>query len=549
MNDEMTRLVRSLNLPIEPSSLADGVVAATVTLDRHGHRGQDAVDQLNLDISTWISGGECTELLADVIAACIAAAGGPDVRRLFARSYTSLIDRHSTRFGLTRTEARMLLGRARFFVLLASEGMSASQISRLQRSLEPLVDPPWRLIQDITAGSGLRPTVSPGEMSQLWEADAERARNLFPDGDYLDACTAAAEACEALGPLVSLKSELAALLSNGDVQITAPPIHYLQILHFALSPLEWFDHCPTMLYEFAPRGQAANWLFNQYNVPTGNPVLNNAKSVEVLDVAWARSKDTRSSAALVAVLQLVEQLPFGARREVAAILRSWLHRTRDLMITPTLLLPDSPSEPSVRQALSAIAQEGTQTAGVIEQRVVDAAVAYRHRGDKWRPRGLGDPVNASNLSRRKLGDVEMQSADDRLAVAYEAHGGILTAPYVEGHRRSLRRSLGRRYAEEWIHVADAGEWRVKVVFVAHAIAPDIDLTDEDVGGIRVTFEARTYGDFFSASFPEGIDDVVLDHFAEHVHHALNRRTTPAETRSRYGELAGLGLRDAASFSS
>ena len=62
-------------------------------------------------------------------------------------------------------------------------------------------------------------------------------------------------------------------------------------------------------------------------------------------------------------------------------------------------------------------------------------------GRGWRSHGIGDSVNASNVSRRKIGDAEFQHATEKTVVAYESHAGRLTDVYVDGHVETLRRVI------------------------------------------------------------------------------------------------------------
>ena len=90
--------------------------------------------------------------------------------------------------------------------------------------------------------------------------------------------------------------------------------------------------------------------------------------------------------------------------------------------------------------LAALAADPSHMRGVIEQRVVDA-IANRIRPTGSRSRGLGDPVNAANTPRRKLGACEFQDIASSHVVAYEAHAGVLTETYVGAHLAGLDRGI------------------------------------------------------------------------------------------------------------
>lgn len=98
--------------------------------------------------------------------------------------------------------------------------------------------------------------------------------------------------------------------------------------------------------------------------------------------------------------------------------------------TPVPLPTDLTAEDIERVVFFDIADNETYTQGVLEQRIVDGLALLAFSGEGWRPKGIGDSVNASNLSRRKLGDVEFTNVDGRTAIALEAHGGQLSINYV-----------------------------------------------------------------------------------------------------------------------
>lgn len=88
--------------------------------------------------------------------------------------------------------------------------------------------------------------------------------------------------------------------------------------------------------------------------------------------------------------------------------------------------------------------------------------------DDWVPRGIGDSVFATNLSKKKFGDAELKHKVRDEIIAVEAHGGRLTGRYVEDHLFTMRAVLEARRAELEDRVPVA-RWSVEVVFVAHQI--------------------------------------------------------------------------------
>jgi hypothetical protein len=298
------------------------------------------------------------------------------------------------------------------------------------------------------------------------------------------------------------------------------------------------------LYEFAPRGVAANWLFQQYPASlaaAANPFLNNAKAVDRLDLAWAavRTDYPAAAHALVRVVEGLESMGFSARKELAAWLRWWIHRGLRLQAPPATQVTEMATPKLVGRVLAAVQGQETNTVGIVEQRVVDALSAVRHPAEEgWRARGLGDSVNASNISRRKLGDADFQDAARRSVVAYEAHAGVLSHVYLRGHLQTLARVLPVR-AQEWAGISDIEEWSIEVIFVAHAFAPGVPVagTSVRVPGVPIDVSIRfsTMSDFI-ADGPGAAE--LTGAFVQHIHSRLNERRTPERVRTTYAQICG-----------
>jgi hypothetical protein len=173
-----------------------------------------------------------------------------------------------------------------------------------------------------------------------------------------------------------------------------------------------------------------------------------------------------------------------------------------------------------------VARENTSTLGIVEQRYIDAVTLARKLDEGgWRsPLGLGDSVNASNLSRKKFGDIEFKSAVEPRIVAYEAHGGVLTAGYVKDHLSSLPYVLDFRRAELEDRAA-IEDWQLEVVFVAHQFRDDLP-TDADVGGLPVAISYCTYKELA----PDEVNDDLVDAFNEVFVSRINAMQTPHRVR-------------------
>ena len=139
-----------------------------------------------------------------------------------------------------------------------------------------------------------------------------------------------------------------------------------------------------------------------------------------------------------------------------------------------------------------------------------------------------DSVNATNISRRKLGDCDFQDAAKRQVAAYEAHAGRLTDLYISAHLRTLEQVLAWR-AQEWAeNVGPDLEWKVCVVFVAHDLALVEPVDSAEFEGVKIKLEATTYENFLGGL--DENDPAVLSAVSEYVLAPLALRRTPDPVR-------------------
>jgi hypothetical protein len=362
---------------------------------------------------------------------------------------------------------------------------------------------------------------------------------LFPDSTLIDSNEIAGQYASAWLPeidMTRLLTRLSKAIAGKD-----PTWPYLQVLHWCLVPVEFYDHPASNLYEFKPRGSNAEALFalRYSQVSTGNPFLNNMKAVAMLNTTWARNRGQDDAHALVSILGALETLPFTSRREVARVLRAWLTRVVEICtVTPELLEVEVDQELFVRVA-QFVCSNQTNTHGVIEQRVVDCLAVLAYDKPGWRVKGLGDGVNASNLSRRKLGDIEFSNLDSRLALALEAHGGHLSSTYVAGHRRSLSRIVAQRLDESWRALDEPSHWRVNVLFIAHSRDMLGLPSTEQIHDVQVNYEYIDYEELLSRALAASSEDERIEKFQSHVIDVLNSSTVRESTRATFRAIAGL----------
>lgn len=525
---------RRILLPVDPSCEDSCINELLSVLDEKDWQPDDFAVWLQTELLNWRTHERTAEFSKLVRRLLVASHSelGEAISQSYFDCHRTLIEKHHLAFD----EASEYLSHAYLIVDLAKRyRMSAAQIAKLLNARDFSAVFTRQSVDSILGKLQLSTKLDLESVKLLFDADRERERVDFADSEVATATATVATVAKRLSPQADLYRPL--LILAGD-QNPSQFSAYLQILHYQTCIAEFYDHAVTDIYEFKPRGEIAKWVFEQYPdslVKAGNPFLNNAKSVEQLTEGWARSKKTNEQPgafALVYCLDVLERLGFAGRREVSGWLRRWLHRLIRIAQPITVNVPSNLSALEVNALLQSVANKETSTAGVIEQRVVDFMACCIHTIDGgWRSRGVGDSVNATNVSKRKLGDCDFQDAKNRKVVAYEAHGGVLTGPYFEGHMRVLLDVLKFRETE-WESISDLSEWSLEVVFVAHqfsSIPPDPFEHD----GVRVSVRFKSFSEFVSEVAKLGVDERL---FSETVLLPLNEKRTPNEYRSKFNGL-------------
>lgn len=524
--------LRPLLLPVAPEAEEAAVAAADEVLAKAGvDEGDRAVWVRNAWVE-WRESGAADATFAKVVAAFVAASGD-DIAAALAGAYLWVHQDIRERPLFDHDRASALLSHGRLIARLAQDdAMSAAQVARLVNARDPRLQVAWPVIRDVLAAVGLKPALDQGQVEALDARDVDLEVEAFADADDETAIAIVARAGEELGFGPGLADALAVLLPPGE----EPFGPYLQILHYQCVIAEFYDHLLSVLYEFNPRGAVAAWLFDRYPqklIGAGNPFLNNAKSVDVLHRDWAQSKkaaQARQAHALVTVIAGLDRMGYAARKELAGWLRRLILRCMRLAEGAHHVLPPALSEQDAAAVLDAIAAGESGTQGIVEQRLIDAISVHRHPSPTWVGRGLGDSVNATNVSRRKLGDCDFQDAGGGRVVAYEAHAGRLSGPYVSGHVFTLKKTLLARI-EEWEENFGAGRpWSVEVVFVAH----ELDLGPGDlpafaVGEVNVQTRAVTYEELLRGLAPPSTALLAL--MEEHVLGPMSQPRTPDAARA------------------
>ena len=438
---------------------------------------------------------------------------------------------------MTFGEARAFLSHA--FVLAdltKAHTFSSAQIAVLLAN-QPLFSSYGRqAITSVLLKLQISNAVSVDQIKALFSQDAALEVQSLADATISGSSEFVAAKASALGFQGDIFDALFKLspVVNASGSVSSPFTPYLQILHYQCCLTEFVDHDVTDIYEFAPRGGKCEWLHEQYPhaiAGAKNPFLNNAKSVEVLDRGWARSKklnERPGALALLDILTGLQRMSFFARREVAFWIRMWLHRILRVSGESAVRLPATIASIQIEQLLAKVSIGNTRSFGIIEQRVVDA-IAYCQFPAR-RSRGLGDSVNATNLSNSKFGDCEFLDPTTFAITAFEAHAGQLSRIYIDEHLASMRKSLPKRIPE-LTSITDLSCWRVEVIFVAHTIIGDLE-KHVVVDGLKVTIRAIEFADLLSKkSLP--IQSQLTLAINEYVLKPLREYRTPNDVRNSF----------------
>ncbi|BET10750.1 hypothetical protein [Pandoraea sputorum] len=425
--------------------------------------------------------------------------------------------------------------------LAFAERLSAAQIANVLSQRDKRAKFSRQSVAATLQSMRIPSEVDAAQITSLFRRDSSQELATLADADLRTAAERVADAGAKLGFPSDLAASLITLTPTvgptGIIRSLFTP--YLQMLHYQCSLAEFFDHAVTDVYEFKPRGIASEWLHKQYPhaiAGAANAFLNNAKAVEVLDIGWVRSKastERPGAMALLAILEGMQAMGFSARRELAWWIRLWLHRILRTARTVPMAIPTSLRADQIERLVQAVSEKNTGTFGIVEQRVVDAIASTIHVG--WRPKGVGDPVNATNVSTAKFGDCDFLNARETTVEAYESHAGVLTSIYIDEHIASLRKSILKRI-DELTTTADVERWSVAINFIAHGISGDIP-EEVHVEGIRIRIRAITFAEFLRrhaiAASPQ-----IANAVAKHVLVPFKENRTPNEVRQKLLTILG-----------
>jgi len=524
--------LRKLLLPSRRGTENELALNLQQKLRAQGIQPADFSVWLNLHLENWRQVGDPSAQFSYIVRYLIERAA-PVVGALLETCYFStqkeLVDKHF----FTHAQARTFLSGAFLMYDLATrERMSAAQVARVMLGRGENIPFSRQTVALLLAKLRVEPKLSTDQVQSLFVQDRGNEVSYFGDADANSASVIVSEIASSLGTERVLADDLKILAPEEQLdRYTA----YLQILHYQCVIAEHFDHALLDIYEFTPRGQAAMWLFSEYPeslAQASNPYLNNAKSVETLDEKWIRSKkeaERPGAMALFQVLRALDSLHFEARREIAQVIRGWLHRIINLSAPLGVTLPAKLNAQQIERIILGVSLGNTETFGIIEQRIVDACSSHLHpKTEGWRSRGIGDSVNTTNVSQLKVGDCDHQIISSRTIVAYEAHGGLLTNVYVDEHLRTMRSTLQKR-SLEMAGIADPDEWTIRLVFIAHAVVAT-SRPPLTIAGVRVEVSYQTF-----QQFVKGVDYNAID-WSRYFLVPISRRGTPNAVKRKVNTL-------------
>jgi hypothetical protein len=514
--------LRVLRLPYLATGEALAARTYTRFLRARGINYADSLAWTRLKLGTWSDSGVPPPDLRGAVRSVLAAVD-PDSGLALGAAYFGLHQRLKAQFSFTHSEAIAFLSQLKLSEqLVERHRFSAARLTRVLIELDMRVRFSRQNVALALQQIGKAPQLELDQVQALAERDSNERTSLFADADLIAGAGILQSAALDLGFTGNLGEQLLILApapSSGD------GIAYIQMLHYQCIILEFHDHSVLDLYEFSPRGEAAIWLFEQYPAAlanAANPFLNNAKSVGTMDRSWVESKkvsERPGATALFNILSGMDAMDYAARRELAMTIRAWIVLFLRLSASIATPLPAALSIQEVNRLIARLRLGNTGTLGIVEQRLLDAVSRSAH--PLLRSRGLGDSINATNISRRKLGDCDYQDVEQRRIFAYEAHGGVLTDTYVEEHIRTLRKVVPYRKSE-LESIADIQVWQATVTFVAHQVVAAVP-NEITIDGLRVAFIAITFAELFDGLT---VTNELIVHFNQVFLPPLRERRTP-----------------------
>ena len=521
-------------LPLSPSELQSGVENAVAALMERGLSEEESKLKLSYDWDVWLDDSSSSYRFPVDLGPILERAGWiPPGGQGRATCYASLISKITGRFTRTRRDSAIVLSRLPLILQLAQNfRASPARIAGLIGQTEKRISVNWQMVNSVLTHFGIKSELRQQDVALLLQTDRENSDKELIDSTVVTLVEMLMAQADNLGLDKGFKDGVKRLFQPDS---GTPFVPYLQILLYICTVDHFFDHPPEFIYTFKPRGEVANLIFGVFPpelAPGGNPMLNNFKAVNRITMDWAESRpDNREQArALVEIVEGLSSLAYSQRVQISSMIRNAIIRFIEINTPTRIVIKAQTDIEACKRFVQGVAANQSGTRGVIEQRVVDFLAAVDHPHPDWRSRGLGDPVNASNASSKKLGDCDFQNIPARQCIALEAHAGRLTDVYVREHLRTLRLNLPSRI-EEWSRISELSEWHLSLRFLVHEDARSRERFSLP-GGINGSLEVLTYMDYYNTVLPqiERDPERALDLFNRWVVTILDAINTPVMTK-------------------
>lgn len=534
-------MLNSLSLlPLSPSELQSGSENAVSALINRGFTEEESFLKLGDDFDVWLDEGVSRDKFpADLIIILEEASWAGPSDQGKSMSYASLVGKLTGRFTRSRRDSAIVLSQLPLVLLLARNfRASSARIARLMGQTEKRISVDWRMVEFILNHFGIRSDLDQQAVALLLQNDRNNSDQELVDSTLATVVEMLIGQAKNLGLDQNFKEGVIRLFTP---EIGSPFIPYLQILLYICVVDHFYDHPPEFIYTFKPRGEVGNLIFGVFPrelAPGGNPMLNNFKAVNRITLDWADSRpDNREQArALVEIVDGLSSLAYSPRVQTSSLLRKAIIRYIEINTPDPIHIAKQTEFEAIKRFVRGVSVSQTLTRGVIEQRIVDFLAAVEYALPLWRSRGLGDSVNASNTSSKKLGDCDFQNITERKCVALEAHAGRLTDVYVREHLRTLRINLPSRL-EEWSRISELTDWHLHLRFLVHEDArSNIEITIPD--RVKGSVEVLTYLQYFEQLLPIMESDIegTIHLFNHWVIMVLDTNNTPAATKQTANSL-------------
>jgi len=519
-------------LPLTSDELAQGL--ASQATESEGVPVSELTLELEGGFERWIASGASPGKFPRGVGKLLKKAAWPQGDFELERKYPEIFRKLEGSAGVEGVAVLALLSHLHLIQDLArNHRFSAARICQVISSLDDRLQMDFKTVEIILRAMDALPSLSIPDVRRVLEADKEGAVEELGDAGQAELV----DVLQELGCALHLPDDFSSAVQELFApEGASPTIPYLQVLMCVCAIAPFYDHPSEIMYEFKPRGKFGDLIMDQFPkdlVSTKSAMLNNLKSVYRLSDDWARAKRGSSGQAfaLVTIVSGLSSLSYLPRKILAESIRRVIFRSLENLTPQRIEICEVKSLVELKAILKAVQKGNTATAGILEQRVTDFLACVQLSGGNWRVRGLGDSVNASNTSSKKLGDLDFQDAVDLKCEAFEAHGGNLNEAYFKDHLLTLEQTLKHRLIE-WQRIGDLEMWTCHVTFIAHGFS-GISNWKGNVEGIACRFTLKTFQEAIAETLGRGIPETqLLEVFNQTVVRSLNRPACAHSVREK-----------------